>query len=172
MISIKFLGTGRDAGLARDADACLWLNTPAGMPVRMATGPANMTCLSCAEFDLAGSRWSSHGRAATCLKTRRLNHGRSTPLVPANTPACSCFKPRPDTAAVLAATDDALEEQAARKRAQVKDLQAVLDRLNEEIDELELTRGAPKKPGPATGRVEGAGERRPRHPELVERRGH
>ena len=69
-----------------------------------------------------------------------MRHGKRCPEIPIYTPACNHYAARPDATA-LASADQRLAERVEEKRADIKRLKATLQRLDEELHELELERG-------------------------------
>jgi hypothetical protein len=152
MLTIKFVGASHPEGLVRSADDRDWFDTPIGMPTKSNSGPMGKTCLSCANLDVAVQRWSDKGPASVCLERPRLAHGKKVQEVPVHWPACSRYTPRQGLVAALAEADRCLDERLLEKRTQAKDLKAALDRVAEEIRELELMRAASRtEPGDAAG---------------------
>jgi hypothetical protein len=144
MIKIRLVGENHNLNLTRPDGDQAWLNTPVGMAGRMGSGPPSATCLSCIHLDLGEGRWSDKGKAAPCLERRRLANGKGAiQEVPVNSPACSQYAERPDTAAAIAYAEDRLGERISIKREQIERLRQSSKRLEDEIRELQRMRADP-----------------------------
>lgn len=141
MIVIKTLGEIHPSHLVHSAEDNAWFRTACGAAGRAGSGPPGESCATCEYWDLASPKWSDQGKAAPCLKRRLLTPGKRAQEVPAKMPACNHFAPRQDAAAVTAFADRLLEERICEKQAKIGELEQVIKRLHEEIDEHERERG-------------------------------
>jgi hypothetical protein len=112
VIKIRLLGGSRVPGLHRpDGDAALIL---------------------------AESKWSDQGRCAPCAERRRLSR-KPAQEVPLRWRSCSRYEARPNAEAALAAAAK-VDERIVEKREKVRQYEAVIRRLHEELRELALLR--------------------------------
>lgn len=173
MIKIRLLGGSRVPGLHRPDGDAAWLATPEGMPTRAGGGPVNTTCVTCIHLILAESKWSDQGRCAPCAERRRLSR-KPAQEVPLRWRSCSRYEAGPNAEAALAAAAAAkVDERIVEKREKVRQYEAVVRRLHEELRELALYARmmARTSIGEILSRPSLPDERRPRRPMGGERRG-